>query len=136
MRAATILYVEDETFVREVTQEVLESAGYRVLAAGTTDEADRLYRKLFAEIDLLLTDVILPGENGRAFAARLRQTHPLLKIVLSSGYGEQMGTREGWEDGLAKPFSSEALLLRVRHLLDQHVVEPECTAVMPACGGA
>jgi CheY-like chemotaxis protein len=136
MGGSTILYVEDETFVREVTREVLESAGYRVLTASSTAEADRLYGEKFGEIDLLLTDVILPGENGRSFAARVRREHPFVKIVLATGYGEQMGAEESWAHGLDKPFSSEGLLQRIGELLDGSESRPNGMAVMHACGGA
>jgi CheY-like chemotaxis protein len=115
----TILFVEDEAFVRDVTCEVLRSAGYRVLSAKNALEAERAYDQSSDEVDLLLADVVLPGETGRVFAARLRRKNPALKVLLVTGYGEQMGTREGsQEECLAKPFSAEVLLRRVRQRLD------------------
>ncbi len=116
----TILFVEDEAFVREVTCEVLRSAGYRVLPAKNAAEAVRVYDQRSGEVALLLTDVVLPGETGRALAGRLRQQNPGLNILLGTGYAEQMGLREGnQEECLAKPFSTEVLLRRVRQLLDR-----------------
>jgi len=127
----TILLVEDEAFVRKVTCEVLRSAGYRVLTARNAAEAISVYDGRRGEVELLLADVVLPGETGRALAGRLRQENPELKILLVTGYGEQMSLpekRNGLkreakrEECLAKPFSSEVLLRRVRQLLDR--VEP------------
>lgn len=116
----TILLVEDESFVREVTCEVLRSAGYRVLAAKKAAEASAIYEERGAEVDLLVTDVILPGETGRELGARLRRANSWLKVLYVTGYVEQMSMREGAnEDCLAKPFSADVLLERVRRLLDR-----------------
>jgi len=116
--AETILYVEDEAFVRGVTREILHSAGYRVFAAKTAAEAVRIFQEHHFAVDLLLSDVILPGETGQTLAARLRRTNPRLKVLLVTGYGDQMLDREGMHDCyLAKPFSSEALLQRIREVL-------------------
>ena len=118
--AETILFVEDEAFVREVTCEVLQSAGYRVLTAKNAAEAIRLYDQSRGEVELLLSDVVLPGETGWWLACRLRRERPLLKVLLVTGYAEQMGLREAKpEECLAKPFSTESLLRRVRQLLDR-----------------
>jgi|SRR5450432_1646521 two-component system cell cycle sensor histidine kinase/response regulator CckA len=116
--AGTILLVEDEVFVRDVTSEVLRSAGYRVLTAKNAADAERAYVKGCGEVDMLLTDVILPGENGRSFAERLRLRHPTLKILLVTGYAEQMGLLEGGrEECLAKPFSTTELLEKVKEMM-------------------
>jgi len=118
--AETILLVEDEAFVRDVTCEVLRSAGYRVLAARNAADAVRMYEARPGEVKLLLSDVVLPGETGPAMAGRLRREHPELKVLLVTGYAEQMGLLEGkQEDFLAKPFSTEALLRKVRQVLDR-----------------
>jgi len=117
--APTILYVEDETFVREVTCEVLRSAGYNVLTAKNAVEAQRIYEGQRAEIDLLLTDVVLPGETGRALAGKLRRKDPALRVLFVTGYAEHMRLGETeYEECLAKPFSTKALLGRVRRMLD------------------
>jgi DNA-binding NtrC family response regulator len=116
----TILFVEDEAFVREVTGEVLRSAGYQVLTAKDAAEATGVYDERSAEVELLITDLVLPGENGRALAGRLQGKNPELNVLLITGYGEQMGL-PGWneEECLAKPFSQEMLLQRVRKVLDR-----------------
>lgn len=116
----TILFVEDEAFVREVTCEVLQSAGYGVLTAKNAAEAALLYDQRRGEIQLLLTDVVLPGETGRSLALKLKRQNPKLKILFVTGYAEQMALQEAnSEECLSKPFSTEVLLRRVRLVLDQ-----------------
>lgn len=135
--AETILLVEDEAFVREVTGEVLRSAGYEVLIAKNAAEAAGVYARRRGGVELLLSDVVLPGENGRVLARRLRRENPELKVLLVSGYAEQMGLREEQEEEecLAKPFSTEVLLRRVREMLD-HTGLPIVSGspVTQACG--
>ncbi len=117
-RTQTILLVEDEAFVREVTGEVLRSAGYRVLTAKNAAEAMLIYEARGNEVELLLSDVVLPGESGRILAGKLRRENPWLKVLLVSGYAEQIGpcgTMQ--EEFLAKPFSTDVLLGRVRQAL-------------------
>jgi two-component system, cell cycle sensor histidine kinase and response regulator CckA len=117
--AETVLLVEDEVFVREVTGEVLRSAGYRVLSAQNSTEATDLHERHGDKIDLLISDVVLPGENGRELAGKLQERVPRMKVLFVTGYIEHMGTRpQKPMDCLAKPFSSRALLERVRQVLD------------------
>jgi CheY-like chemotaxis protein len=131
--AHTILLVEDETFVREVTREVLQSAGYRVLAAGTGTEAIATYEN-DGNVDLLITDVVLPGETGLALAARLQVENPQLIVLFVTGYIERM--KIGEENCLAKPFSSEALLRTIRRLLsDRNSVKNSFSGVPAAASG-
>jgi two-component system, cell cycle sensor histidine kinase and response regulator CckA len=123
-----ILFAEDEVFVREVTSEVLRAAGYRLLTARDADEAVRTYEERCGGVDLLLTDVVLPGTSGRALAQRLRRNNEGLKVLFVTGYAEQMGlNRAGQEECLAKPFCTEVLLRRVRRLLDHKSSESERT---------
>jgi two-component system, cell cycle sensor histidine kinase and response regulator CckA len=128
----TILLVEDEAFVREVTSEVLQSAGYRVLMAKNAIEAARLYERQGGGVDLLLTDIVLPGESGWSFAGRMRQQFGT-KVVLMSGYAEQFVLQES-ETVLAKPFSREKLLERVSQALDRFG-EEQNIAVRRVCAG-
>jgi two-component system cell cycle sensor histidine kinase/response regulator CckA len=118
----TILFVEDETFVRSVAAEVLESAGYRVIVAGSAAEALQASRNCSPPIDLLVADVVLPGMNGRKLAEHLEALHPSARILLISGYPEQLALCEvssGNGKFLAKPFSIHSLLRAVRDALDQ-----------------
>jgi CheY-like chemotaxis protein len=137
--AGTILLVEDEVFVREVTSEVLRSAGYHVLTAKNAVDAEQAYVQGCGEVDLLLTDVILPGENGRSFAQRLRLSHPKLKILLVTGYAEQMGLPEnGREECLAKPFSTRELLEKVKEMMPvrDFASQPTKLEIRPDAGNA
>jgi CheY-like chemotaxis protein len=116
----TILFVEDEAFVRRVAAEVLESAGYRVIIAGSATEALRAYCSS-DPVDLLVADVILPGMSGRELAAQVETSHPSARVLLMSGYPEQLALCElsaHHRKYLAKPFSIDALLRTVREALD------------------
>src|ERR1044071_3853504 len=82
----SILLVEDETFVREVTAEILTTAGYKVLKARSAVEGIREFRQHKGEVALLLVDVVLPGKNGWDMAKELMKEEPKLKTVFISGY--------------------------------------------------
>jgi two-component system cell cycle sensor histidine kinase/response regulator CckA len=131
---ATILFVEDEAFVREATCEALRSAGYVVLTARRAAEAVDLYDECCGDVDLLLTDVVLPGESGPELAGRLRRRNPRLRTLFVTGYAEQMGAlKTGNEEWLAKPFSLDTLLDNVRRLLELPEFLGTQPLVMPAC---
>ena len=136
--AETILFVEDEAFVRNVTSEVLRSAGYTVLTARTPAEGLVKYDELRGRVDLLLTDVILPGETGRTLARKLRLQNPALSVLFITGYPEQMSAHGPEQtEFLAKPFSTGLLLRRVRELLDcRKSWSGEQASVRRACGSA
>lgn len=120
----TILLVEDEAFVRKVTAEVLESAGYRLVIAQSAAEALEAYHGRSAPVDLLLADVVMPGMSGCELATELERCHPRARILLMSGYAEQLAWCESSpyrKMYLAKPFSTRVLLKRVREVLDKPV---------------
>lgn len=134
----TILLVEDEGFVREVAREVLKSAGYKVLLARSAAEAVDAYDRCAGQLDLLLTDVVLPGQNGRSLAQALSQRNPELRVLLMSGYLEQIHLSES-EPGLEclpKPFSAWALLQGVRRALDHKPEGQSQSAPKNVCGNA
>lgn len=117
----TILLVEDEAFVRDAACDILESEGYRVLRARTAAEAQAAFRRHLGSVQLLLSDVVLPGQNGPALAKDLRSAHPSLKAIFISGYPENTVTKYGLttsQSYLPKPFSAESLLERVRQILE------------------
>ncbi len=117
----TILLVEDETFVRQAAAEALESAGYRMLIAGSAAEALEAYRKCFRPVDLLLADVVMPGMSGQELAAQFEGLSPGTRILLMSGYAEQMAACQPSPHArkwLAKPFSVHTLLRTVRETLN------------------
>jgi len=137
-RVETVLLVEDESFVRNVTREILQAAGYRVLTTGDGAAAKRLYDEFGPEVDLLLTDMILPGENGGELAERIRQQNPGLRVLFVTGYADQIVVlKDAGEQYLLKPFCSEVLLGKVTELMDEPRVQPEQgESVMRACVGA
>ena len=118
----TILLVEDAAPLREVTREFLKGAGYAVLEAGDASQALEFAEHYNAEISLLITDVVLPGINGRALAERLVSRRPGTKVLYISGYTDDAVVRHGVLQSdiafLKKPFSQEALALKVREILD------------------
>ena len=121
----TILLVEDEPAVRELTSMVLGERGYSVLEAKDPEDAVRLARKHGAEIHLLLTDVVMPGMSGHDLAKRLTAEHPNLRVLYMSGYTYDIFAENGTlEDGLSflqKPFTPKVLAQRVRETLDRPV---------------
>jgi two-component system cell cycle sensor histidine kinase/response regulator CckA len=82
----TILLVEDEEFLRNATGDILESTGYRVLKTRNAEEATSAFRRYKTIVKLLLTDVVLPGQNGRDLANELRSICPNLRTIFTSGY--------------------------------------------------
>lgn len=119
----TVLLVEDEFAVRRMVAQCLRRHGYRVLEATTGVEAYVLWRRQADEIDLLLTDMVMPDRlTGWDLAQRLRAEKPGLKVVLASGYSLEM-SHQGVPEGpgiafLAKPFEMAALVATVRQCLD------------------
>jgi two-component system, cell cycle sensor histidine kinase and response regulator CckA len=117
-----VLLVEDEVGVRGVAQQILQSAGYTVLAASDGEEAVRLCARHAGSIHLLLTDVVLPGMSGPALASRLAAIRPALKVMYMSGYPEDAIVRRDLLDPetvfLPKPFTLETLVRKVRENLD------------------
>jgi PAS domain S-box-containing protein len=121
----TILLVEDEPDVRELTQMVLSERGYTVIEALTPEDAERLAGNNGTEVHLLLTDVVMPGISGRELAKRLTGRYPHLRVLYMSGYTynviAQDGTLEEGISFLQKPFTPQVLMEKVREALDRPV---------------
>jgi PAS domain S-box-containing protein len=119
---ATVLFVEDEAPVRRLVCRVLESAGYRVLVAESGEEAMNLFARHCDEVDVLLTDVVMPGMGGFELARRLAARRPELRLLCVSGYpGDQVPGLEASEQTpplLQKPFSPAELLEKLRAVLE------------------
>jgi CheY-like chemotaxis protein len=117
----TILVVEDEDMARNIVCETLEATGYQVIEARGPDEAVRLMMALRARIDLLLTDVVMPGMNGRQLHQKLEAIQPRLRVLYTSGYTDNAIVHHGVLDAglhfLQKPFTSQALREKVRQSL-------------------
>ena len=117
----TILLVEDETLLRQMVRKVLEHHGYRVYEAESASAALHVWAQLSGEIDLLLTDVVMPGGMGGWELGQLLQTERSdLKVIYSSGYMEEMGGGPGGGSFslLEKPYEPVKLLRKIRESLD------------------
>jgi signal transduction histidine kinase len=118
----TILVVEDEPAVRDIVRHVLQARGYSVLQAQDGREALRISEQHDGPIDLLLTDVVMPGMNGRELAGRLASLHPTMPVIFMSGYTDTAVVHHGVLDPgtifLQKPFTPDALARKVRQVLD------------------
>jgi PAS domain S-box-containing protein len=118
----TILLVEDETSLRTLTRNLLELSGYTVLEANNGSEAIHISQQHTGPLQLLLTDVVMPGMNGRVLAGHITAQRPPIKVVYMSGYtGQAVGAHGALEEGsffLQKPFSRDGLVSKVRQALD------------------
>src|SRR5271157_1554308 len=125
----TILLVEDETNLRRLARQYLETQGYKILEAEDGAAALQIVDGHQGAIDLLLTDVVMPGVNGRELAARVTELLPNVRVLYMSGYSEnavgQDGTLDAGINLLQKPFSLPALKDRVREVLDSEPIPLE-----------
>lgn len=117
----TVLLVEDEPAVRSLTARILERAGYSVISFGGGKEAVRGWKERGGRIDLLLTDVIMPGMSGKELGDILRCERPDLSVLYMSGYTDAIVASRGMlHDGealLQKPFGAATLLRKVREVI-------------------
>ena len=117
----TILVVEDEKAVRELTVRILQQLGYLILTASSGNEALEISAGHDGHIDLLLTDVVMPNMSGRQLADHLQQSRPQTKVLFLSGYTENTvvhhGVLDAGVDFLPKPFSRENLSKKLREVL-------------------
>ncbi len=120
-RGETVLVVEDEKAVRELTGRILAENGYRVIDAADGYRARILCDQFQGEIDLLLSDVVMPGMSGRQVAEELRSLRPSLKVLYMSGHAGDVLDHHGFAGEelqlLEKPFDSNRLLAGVRAAL-------------------
>jgi PAS domain S-box-containing protein len=116
----TVLVAEDEAIVRSVMQRMLERAGYRVIVAEDGEEAVARFRE-HGDISLVLSDVIMPGKNGREMLHEIRKIKPGIKVVFISGYSadvmREKGILEEETDLITKPFKKDDLLRKVQEML-------------------
>jgi len=117
-----ILLVEDSEPLKKLAQKFLEGAGFRVQSAGSGEEALEVAARFGATFDLLLTDVVMPGINGRALAEQLLPRQPGMRVLYMSGYTDSFiaghGVLEQGTHLLHKPFTDEVLIRKVREVLD------------------
>ena len=124
----TILLVEDAEPLRKLAQTFLEAAGFRVLSAENGETALEVARRFGRAFDLLLTDVVMPGINGRVLAEQLLPRQPGMKVLYMSGYTDSFIAGHGVLDPqthlLHKPFTEEVLIRKVRDVLDEGKKHP------------
>jgi two-component system cell cycle sensor histidine kinase/response regulator CckA len=136
----TILLVEDDTSVRTLVRDELRKLGYKVMEAKNGIEASLLATQQMGTVDLLLTDMVMPGMSGRELAQHLVALKPDLRILFMSGYTDDVGLLTGLGEGttnfLQKPFTPAALAQIVRKLLDSPTIsrkpEPSRKTVKPS----
>ena len=117
----TLLVVDDEEMVRRLAARMLVTLGYRVLEAGSGQEAVRLLRRGAHRIDAVLTDVAMPGIGGRELGETIARCWSQIRVLYMSGFAEQRMLNQGALDPsvpfIQKPFTSEQLGRKVRELL-------------------
>jgi two-component system cell cycle sensor histidine kinase/response regulator CckA len=125
-RHETILVVEDEASLRKLTRSLLQPLGYTVLDASDGTEALKISQDYEGEIHLLLTDIVMPGMNGRDLAEQLTTQRPSMRVVYMSGYaGQSIGCAEVFSPNtlfLSKPFTREELGAKLREALGRESV--------------
>jgi CheY-like chemotaxis protein len=118
---ATILIVEDDAGIRELTSKILSRSGYDVLVADGGEEARRISERYAGEIHLVLSDVVMPGMNGPMVAEMLTGMRPGLKVIFMSGYTDDVIVRHGVMENdvpfLQKPFTPERLANKIHEVL-------------------
>lgn len=117
----TILLVDDDELIRKFVARVLAGSGYAVLSAASPAEALRLCAERRESIDLMLTDVVMPGMLGDELARRLETARPDMKVIFMSGYTEESIIQRAVMNGAAfiqKPMTLELIVRRVREVLD------------------
>jgi CheY-like chemotaxis protein len=117
-----ILLVEDAEPLRNLAKTFLETSGFKVLSAGSGEEALQVTAGFGGVFDLLLTDVVMPGMNGRVLAEQLLPRQPGMKVLYMSGYTDSFiaghGVLEAGTHLLHKPFTDDVLIRKVRQVLD------------------
>jgi CheY-like chemotaxis protein len=124
----TVLVVEDDEFVRDIARRTLENAGLTVLDASDGERGIALFEREHRRISVVLLDLMMPGLSGEEVLAKLRERRADLPVILSSGYNEQVLSRQAVEDGEAsfiqKPYRPVELLQRISRSLE-HAQRPQ-----------
>lgn len=121
----TILLVEDEPFVRDATSQILQKAGFQVICAANAQEALAAYDQTHENIDVLITDLVLPGRSGLELVQDLRRRSSATEVLLTSGYGEAAGQCEDWGTHfLPKPYSRQSLLEKIEQIFSARCFAP------------
>jgi DNA-binding NtrC family response regulator len=117
----TVLLVEDDAAVRRVIRHMLSDHHHEILEAGSAPEAIEVAAEYTGRIDLLVTDVVMPHSNCDALVAKLQQDRPEMKVILMSGYSEEVlseyGVTESGPNFIPKPFTADQLAAKVSEVL-------------------
>jgi two-component system, cell cycle sensor histidine kinase and response regulator CckA len=128
-KSETILLVEDDDCVRDLASTCLRISGYTILVARRGDEALRIFKENEQAIQMLVTDVVMPGVSGRDLARIMQSLSPGLKVLYTSGYTDDAIVHHGVLDAgvnfLQKPFTLDALARKVRQVLDEPAENPD-----------
>jgi len=115
---ATVLLAEDEPLLRELGETILRHAGYTVISVHRREELDSLLRSHANDIDVLLTDVVMPEISGQELAKRVRSRWPGVRVIYTSGYpGEELKDMHRDAAFLQKPFTPAELMEKIRQVL-------------------
>ncbi len=121
----TILFVEDDDLVRKLNLKILKQLGYSVIHAENGKSAVETAKSHDGEIDLLITDVIMPEMNGDELASKISEIQPGIKVLFTSGYTEDVISPHGiLEEGaqfIGKPYKPQELAEKIRELLDAEI---------------
>jgi signal transduction histidine kinase len=119
----TVLIVDDESAIREIAEQALKAGGYMVFCASNGNEAMQIVKGLAKPIDLLVTDVVMPGMSGRELAEKLVEIQPSIKVLYLSGYTDDSVVRHGLSHSqvnfLQKPFTPRSLAQKIRSLFEK-----------------
>ena len=119
----TILVVDDDDEIRELTTEILEDSGYQVLGTASGEQALELFKDQAAKVDLVLMDLNMPGMGGGQCTRKMIEINPQAKVLVTSGYPASGHGREaselGAKDFISKPFQTKELLTRIREVLER-----------------
>ena len=121
IKPLTVLLVEDEIPVRELVSRMLGNEGHTVLKASNGEDALRLCEKHPTDIDLLLSDVVMPGMSGAELVEKVSAMRPLIKSLYMSGYADETVVRHGLLEGanvVKKPFTKAELIETIQHVME------------------
>jgi two-component system cell cycle sensor histidine kinase/response regulator CckA len=120
----TVLLVEDEKMVRELAERILTEFGYKVLVAENGEVAKQIFEQQKEKIQIVVTDIIMPGISGRDLAAHIKKENPDIKLLYISGYSDEAILHHNKIDNgsefLQKPFTAQKFVRRVRQILDEN----------------
>lgn len=125
-----ILLVEDESFVREATCSILQNAGFEVLPAEDARAAMKVYEDCGRRVDLVMTDMVLPGRTGQQLGQDVRERSPEVAVLVTSGYAEAAYETESPEAQtyfLAKPYSRRALVEKIETIFETSLKQRAAT---------